>query len=76
MFVWMCVCVCVYVYMCVSVDFNRRVLIFFVFLCDGGSKIRFLIGPMRFCFISSFLFSQNLFSIFFNDRVKIFESDG
>ena len=72
-------CVCVYIRLDLSFysdDFNRRVLIFFVFLCDGGSKIRFLIGPIRFCFISNFLFSQNLFLIFFNDRMEIFESDG
>ena len=82
--VCVCVCVCVSVCVCVlrlnlsfySVDFNRIVLIFFVFfLCDGGSKIRFLIGSMRFCFITNFRFSQNLFLIFFNDRVEIFESD-
>ena len=81
----MCVCVCVGVCACVfirldlsfySVDFNRRVIIFIVFLCDGGSKISFLIRPMRFCFILNFLFSQNLFLIFFNDRVEIFESGG
>ena len=81
MSVWMCVCVCVCVCMRVctlfySVHFNRTGLIFFViFLCGCGSKIRFLIGPMRFCFISNFLFSQNLFLIFFNGRVEIFESD-
>ena len=46
------------------------------FLCDGGSKIRFLIGPMRFYFISNFRFSQNYFFLFFNDRIEIFESDG
>ena len=34
------------------------------FLCDCGSKIRFLIVPMRFCFISNFRFSQNLFLLF------------
>ena len=60
--VCVCVCVCVYVCVCVcirldlsfySVDFNRTGLIF-LFLCDGGSKIRFLIGPIRFCFISNF----------------------
>ena len=73
----MCVCVCIRLDLSFyPVDFNRRVIIFFVFLCDGGSEIRFLIGLMRFCFISNFLFSQNLFLIFFNDRVEIFESDG
>ena len=80
MSVWMYVCVCLCIRLDLSfysVDFNRRVLIFFVFfLCDGGSKIRFFIGPMRFCFISNFLFSQNLFLIFFNDRFEIFESEG
>ena len=54
-----CVCVCVCVCGCrldlsfYSVDFNLTSLIFFFrfFLCDCGSKIRFFIGPMRFCFI-------------------------
>ena len=31
---------------------------------------------MRFCFISNFQFSQNLFLLHFNDRSEIFESDG
>ena len=60
-----CVRACVRVRLDLSfylVDFNRTGLIFFVFfLCDGGSKIRFLVGPMRFCVISNFRFSQNLF---------------
>ena len=67
-----CACACVCVCVCVrldlsfySVDFNRRVLIFFVFLCYGGSKIRFLIGPIRFCFISNFLLSLNFIFNFF-----------
>ena len=42
----------------------------------AGQKSVFCLGPMRFCFISDFLFSQNLFLIFFNDRVEIFELDG
>ena len=87
--VWVRACVRVCVYVCASArvfvyawisastrsiltgSFSNHFLRFF--LCDGGSKIRFLIGPRRFCFISNFLFSQNLFLIFFNDRVQIFE---
>ena len=76
-----CVCACVRVCVCVrldlsfdSVDFNQS-FHFRFFSCDGGSKIRFLIGPMCFCFISNFLFSQDIFLIFFNDRIEIFESD-
>ena len=38
-------------------------------ICSFGALICF-------CFISNFLFSQNLFLIFFNDRIEIFESDG
>ena len=60
-------CVCIYAWISAS---TRSILtgefsFSSFFLCDGGSKIRFLIGPMRFCFISNFLFSQNLFLIFF-----------
>ena len=82
MSVWMYVCVCVRVcvgvcmYVCVcirldlnfySIDFNRKDLILFVFfLCDGGSNPRFLIGPIRFFFISNFRFSQNCFFAFFS----------
>ena len=70
-----CVCVCVYAWISAS---SRSILtVEFSFssflLCDGGSKIRFLIGPMRFSFISNFRFPQNLFLLFFfNDRLKIF----
>ena len=80
-----CVCVCVRVCVCVcirldlsfySVDFNRRVLIFIVFLCDGGSKLRFLIGPMRFFFYFEFSVLSKLIFVFFNDKVEIFESEG
>ena len=85
MCVCVCVCVCVRVRVCVvcvcvlarirldlssySIDFNRTGLIFFAFLCDGGSKIRFLIGPMLFGFISNFRISKDLYLLFFNDRI-------
>ena len=61
--VWVCVCAHLDLSFCL-VDFNRTGLIVFVFLCDCGSKICFLIGPMRLGFISNFRFSQNLFLIF------------
>ena len=54
----MYVCVCIRLDLSFySVDFNRTGLILFIFifflLCDCWSKIRFLIGAMRFCFIST-----------------------
>ena len=77
-----CVCVCV----CACAPGSQLLLgrfkpdrshfLCFFFLYDGGSKIRFLMGPMRFCFISNFRFSQNLFLLFSNDRIEIFKSDG
>ena len=74
-----CVCVCVYVYAWISAStrsiLTGQVSFFLFFLCDGGSKIRFLIGPIRFCFISNFRFSQNCFLLFFNERIEIFKSD-
>ena len=63
-YVCVCVCMCVRVRVCVCVILTGQVLFSF-FLCDGDSKIRFLIGPIRFCFISNFRFSQNCFSLFF-----------
>ena len=70
-----CVCVCVYVCVCVcvcvrldlslySVDFNRTGLIFFVFLCDNGSKILFLLGQCVFVLFRIFYFLKTVFRFF------------
>ena len=72
----MCVCVCVCAYIPLyfriyAVDFNRVGLIFFVY-SEFGKKIIFYDSPIRFCFMSNYRFSKNLFLIFFNDRTRIF----
>ena len=67
-----CACACVCAHVCVYTPRSQLQLgrfqpersLLLRFLCDGRSKIRFLIRPMRFYFISNFLFSQNLVLIF------------
>ena len=62
-----CVCVCVRVCVYARISASTRSILteqVSFFLCDCGSKIRFLIGTMHFCFISNFRFSQNYFLLF------------
>ena len=59
--------VCVYAWISASTRsiLTEQVSFFlFFFLCNGGSKIRFLIGPMCFCFISIFDFLKIYFCFF------------
>ena len=75
------VCVCVCVYVCIplylriyAVDFNGVALIFFLFFnSERWKKIIFYGSPIRFCFMSNFRYSKNLFLIFFIDRIRIFD---
>ena len=58
-----CVCVCACIRLDLSfysVDFNRTGLIF-VFLCDGGSKIRFSVGRCVFVLFRIFDFLKIYF---------------
>ena len=68
--IWIYVCACVRacVYAWISAS-TRSILItqvsfFSLFLCDCWSKIRFLIGSIRFCIISKFQYSKIYFCFF------------
>ena len=64
------VCVCMYVYRFISGSTRSIVTIrfsfFLFFYSEFGKKIIFHDLFIRFCFISNFWFSKNLFLIFFN----------
>ena len=67
MVVCVCVCVCVCVYM--YTDLSPNLLILFFFYLEFWKKIIFYDSPFRFCFMSNFRFSKNLFFNFFNDWI-------
>ena len=75
-----CVCVCVCVYAWISASTRSLLTGEFsfssFFLCDSGLKIRFLIGPMSFGFISNFRFSQNLIWLFLMIESRYFNRIG
>ena len=65
-----CVCVCVCTYIALSriyaVDFNRIVLIFFLFFyCEFGKKIILYDTPIRFLFYFEFLIFEKFVFEFF-----------
>ena len=72
--VCVCACVCVRIplYLRIyAVDFNRTVLMFFVFFYSVfGMKIIFYDSPIHFCFISNFWFSKK--NVYFQNKNNLF----